>query len=93
MGSAREFRVYGLGGGGLNTDRKRVVSPVLFLLVFLLFTMPFFSVSCSGQKVATFTGYQIVSGNTTIDTSSISSALVEAGSLRLRPPKAAAPGR
>jgi hypothetical protein len=49
------------------------------LLVFVLFTMPFFTVSCSGQKVATFTGYQIVSGNTTIDTSSISSALGGSG--------------
>lgn len=77
----------------MNADRKRAVSPVLFLLVFLLFTMPFFSVSCSGQKVATFTGYQIVSGNTTIDTSSISSTLGGSGAPASAAPKGSSTGQ
>lgn len=55
----------------MNASRKRVVSPVLFLLVFVLFTMPFFSVSCQGQTVKTFTGYDIAAGNTKLDVGSL----------------------
>jgi hypothetical protein len=55
----------------LNANRKRAVSPVLFLLVFVLFTMPFFSVSCQGRQLKAFSGYEIASGNTKIDTASL----------------------
>jgi hypothetical protein len=55
----------------VDTNRKRALSPLLFALVFLLFAMPFFSVSCSGTKIDTFTGYEIATGNTKIDMSGL----------------------
>lgn len=38
------------------------ILPIIFSLVILSFFLPFVNVSCSGQKVATLTGIQLVSG-------------------------------
>ncbi|HMC31579.1 MAG TPA: zinc ribbon domain-containing protein [Candidatus Angelobacter sp.] len=43
---------------------KSKVSPVLFLVTVLCFLLPFVTVSCNGQKVATFTGVQLAAGTT-----------------------------
>lgn len=39
-------------------------SPGVFGLALLCFFLPFVSVSCQGQKVATFTGVQLITGTT-----------------------------
>ncbi|MBI1929576.1 hypothetical protein HYR99_35685 [Candidatus Poribacteria bacterium] len=40
------------------------ISPVIFGLTLICFFLPFINVSCQGQKVATFTGIQLVKGTT-----------------------------
>jgi len=39
-------------------------SPAIFGLTLICFFLPFTDISCSGQKVATFTGIQLVTGTT-----------------------------
>ncbi|QER41756.1 hypothetical protein F1847_02940 [Thermodesulfobacterium sp. TA1] len=40
------------------------ISPALFGIVILCFFLPWFSVSCQGQKIITVTGIQLVTGTT-----------------------------
>lgn len=42
------------------------LSPAIFGLALICFFLPWFNVSCQGQKVATFSGIQVVTG-TTVD--------------------------
>lgn len=44
--------------------QKAKVSPLIFAASILCFIFPFLSVSCGGQKVATFTGVQLAIGTT-----------------------------
>lgn len=41
---------------------KRLISPALFALILICFSLPFFTISCSGQELATITGFQLVTG-------------------------------
>lgn len=43
---------------------KSKVSPALFIVTTLCFLFPFVTVSCNGQKVATFSGVQLATGTT-----------------------------
>ena|SRR5438270_5442484 len=43
---------------------KSKVSPGLFVVTILCFLLPFITVSCNGQKVATFSGMQLATGTT-----------------------------
>ena len=43
---------------------KSKVSPGLFIVTILCFLLPFITVSCNGQKVATFSGIQLATGTT-----------------------------
>jgi zinc-ribbon domain len=43
---------------------KSKVSPVLFLVTVLCFLLPFVTVSCNGQKIATFSGTDLAFGTT-----------------------------
>jgi hypothetical protein len=45
---------------------KSKVSPVIFVLATLCFLLPFVTVSCNGQKVASLTGVELATG-TTVD--------------------------
>ena len=45
---------------------KSKVSPVIFILATLCFLLPFVTVSCNGQKMASLTGIQLATG-TTVD--------------------------
>jgi hypothetical protein len=44
--------------------KKSKVSPVLFAVSIVCFLLPFVTVSCNGQKVATFSGVQLAAGTT-----------------------------
>jgi len=46
----------------MGESPKRLLSPALFLLVFLLFTLPFMTVSCGSQRLSAYNGYQLASG-------------------------------
>ena len=43
---------------------KSKVSPALFVITTLCFLFPFVTVSCNGQKVATFSGVELATGTT-----------------------------
>lgn len=43
-------------------ESARFISPALFLLVSLCFFLPFVSFTCQGQKIATVTGMELVTG-------------------------------
>jgi hypothetical protein len=43
---------------------KSKVSPVIFVLATLCFLLPFVTVSCNGQKVASLTGVELATGTT-----------------------------
>jgi hypothetical protein len=43
-------------------DAEKFLSPSLFLLVALCFFLPFVSFTCQGQKLATITGMELVTG-------------------------------
>jgi hypothetical protein len=43
---------------------KSKVSPVIFILATLCFLLPFVTVSCNGQKVASLTGVELATGTT-----------------------------
>jgi hypothetical protein len=43
---------------------KAKVSPVLFIATILFFFLPFVTVSCNSQKVASFSGVQLATGTT-----------------------------
>src|SRR3990172_8569279 len=45
-------------------ENVKKFSPAVFGLALLCFLLPFVSVSCQGQKIATFTGAQLVTGTT-----------------------------
>jgi hypothetical protein len=45
-------------------EKLRPVSPALYATVLLCFFLPFTHVSCSGERVATLTGVQLVTGTT-----------------------------
>lgn len=42
----------------------RKISPAIFGVALICFFLPFVNVSCGGQKVASFTGIQLVTGTT-----------------------------
>ncbi len=46
------------------SDYKNIFSPVLFALLLLCFFLPFFNLTCQNQKMATVTGYELISGTT-----------------------------
>jgi hypothetical protein len=43
-------------------EQSRERSPFMFLVVGLCFFLPFISISCSGQRIATMSGFQLVTG-------------------------------
>lgn len=43
-------------------EAEKFLSPSLFLLVSLCFFLPFVSFTCQGQKLATITGFELVTG-------------------------------
>ena len=45
-------------------EHKSKVSAALFIVTTICFLFPFFTVSCNGQKVATFSGVQMATGTT-----------------------------
>jgi uncharacterized membrane protein AbrB (regulator of aidB expression) len=45
-------------------NRAKKFSPAIFVVIIICFFLPFINVSCQGQKVATFTGIQLVTGTT-----------------------------
>lgn len=44
--------------------KRSTVSPLIYIASLVAFLLPFFSVSCGGRKVATFTGVQLAVGTT-----------------------------
>ena len=59
------------GGAGLSLEMlvayARKLSPAPFGLVLLCFFLPFVHVSCSGERVTTFSGFQLVTGTEVSD--------------------------
>jgi hypothetical protein len=49
---------------------KRIINPILFLIIIICFFLPFFNLTCQQQKIASVTGFDLISG-TTISTNSI----------------------
>ena len=45
-------------------DSVKKISPALYGIIIICFFMPFTTASCSGQKVLTLTGFQMVTGTT-----------------------------
>ncbi len=45
-------------------SRAKTFSPAVFGIMMICFFLPFMEVSCSGQKVMSFTGIQMVTGTT-----------------------------
>src|SRR5512144_1133400 len=43
-------------------ESEKFISPALFLLIALCFFLPFVSFTCQGQKIATITGMELVTG-------------------------------
>lgn len=57
VGEVKESKV----ATGNNT---RKLSPAIFGIVIICFFLPFVNVTCQGQKVASFSGFQLVGGTT-----------------------------
>lgn len=45
-------------------DKAKVISPAIYGIALICFFLPFIDVSCSGQKIGSFTGIQLVTGIT-----------------------------
>ena len=43
-------------------DFKQIFSPVLFALLMICFSLPFFNLTCQNQKLATVTGFDLMGG-------------------------------
>ncbi|NHM27195.1 hypothetical protein G7K71_09395 [Desulfofundulus sp. TPOSR] len=43
-------------------NKKRFISPALFALILICFSLPFVTVSCSGYEVTKITGFQMITG-------------------------------
>jgi ribosomal protein S27AE len=43
-------------------DFKQIFSPVLFALLLICFSLPFFNLTCDNQKIATVTGFDLMGG-------------------------------
>lgn len=71
-----------LGGASAITSK---VSPALFGLVVLAFFMPFMEISCSGQKIATLTGLNMVTGKSISSADSKMPGMGEAKKERIQP--------
>jgi lysylphosphatidylglycerol synthetase-like protein (DUF2156 family) len=46
------------------SEIKNIFSPVLFLIIILCFFLPFFDLTCQNQKIASITGYELITGTT-----------------------------
>lgn len=46
------------------SEIKNIFSPVLFLIIILCFFLPFFDLTCQNQKIASITGYELLTGTT-----------------------------
>ena len=45
-------------------ELKKILNPVLFLIIIICFFLPFFNLTCQQQKIASITGFELISGTT-----------------------------
>jgi hypothetical protein len=57
VGEVKELKV-------ATGNNARKLSPAIFGIVIICFFLPFVNVTCQGQKVASFSGFQLVGGTT-----------------------------
>ncbi len=43
-------------------ELKKILNPVLFLVIIICFFLPFFNLTCQQQKIASITGFELISG-------------------------------
>ena len=55
-------------------DAAKIINPVLFFIILICFFLPFFNLTCQQQKIASFTGIELISG-TTINTDGLNKSL------------------
>jgi len=51
-------------------ELKKFLNPLLFVIVIICFFLPFFNITCQGQKIATLSGFELITG-TTISTNGL----------------------
>jgi len=45
-------------------ELKKILNPVLFLIIIICFFLPFFNLTCQQQKIGSVTGFELISGTT-----------------------------
>jgi hypothetical protein len=55
-------------------ELKKFLNPIFFAIIIICFFLPFFNLMCQQQKIASVTGFDLISG-TTISTSGVNKAL------------------
>jgi len=55
-------------------ELKRFLNPLFFVIIIISFFLPFFNLTCQQQKIASITGFELISG-TTIPTNGLNKGL------------------
>ena len=55
-------------------ELKRFLNPLFFVIVIISFFLPFFNITCQQQKIASITGFELITG-TTISTNGLNKGL------------------
>jgi len=55
-------------------DLKKILNPIFFVIVIISFILPFFNLTCQQQKIASITGFELITG-TSISTNSLNNGL------------------
>ena len=43
-------------------DLKKILNPVIFIIVIICFFLPFFNITCQQQKIGSVTGFELITG-------------------------------
>jgi Zn finger protein HypA/HybF involved in hydrogenase expression len=55
-------------------ELKKFLNPLFFVIIIICFFVPFFNITCQQQKIASITGFELITG-TTISTNSLTKGL------------------
>ena len=45
-------------------ELKKFLNPLFFVIVIISFFLPFFNLTCQQQKIASITGFELITGTT-----------------------------
>ena len=55
-------------------ELKKFLNPVFFVIIIICFFLPFFNITCQQQKIASITGFELITG-TTINTNGLNKGI------------------